>query len=710
MAGNDVVKVGFDADTGIATLTLAMEGRANKINEAFGNGLAAAVDEALAMDGLRGIIIGTAHRDFCVGADIDVMFRERDPARVLEGVRGLSGLLRKIETSGVPVVAALTGSALGGGYELAMACHHRIAIDSGRIMVGLPEVSLGLIPGAGGTQRLPRMIGLQAGLEHIVQGKIVRAPRALKSGLVDELASDAEDLRAKAGAWIAANPKASQPWDKKGFRFPGGAQPGREAAVQLFMGGASMLYGKTAGAIPAPEIAMIAVHEGTLIDFDRALEVEARHFAALAVSDTAKDMIRTFWYHRTAAERCDGLPSTDDQRIKKVAILGAGMMGSGLAFSCAAKGYEVVLKDIAAEALEGAEKHCVAEAKKRKHWSDAQRQELLDRITYTLEYAPLAGSDLVIEAVVEDDRIKAQVTQATEEVLGEDAIFASNTSGIPITHLAKASRRPPQFIGLHFFSPVEKMPLIEIIRGEATDDDTLARCLAFCRALGKTPIVVGDGYGFYTSRIFGAYLLEGVQSVAEGHDPVLIEWAAREAGQVMPPLKVFDEVSLRLGHKGIAQRERYTGEKVDSTGIELIKTMVEEHGRLGKVNGKGFYDYVGRERRIWPGLRDLVDAPAPARTGVEYLKRRLMLAYCVEVARTVEEGIIINKRDAEIGAVFGLGFAPASGGPLAWMDRYGAANLVRDLQELAAECGPRFDPPQILRDMAAHGETFFEQV
>ena len=707
MSEQKAVQTQFDSETKVATLTLAMSGRANKINADFGEGLSAALDWAEAQEGLAGIIIESAHRDFCVGADLDMLFNENDPQRVFDACQGLSGLFRRLETLGVPVVAALSGSALGGGYELALACHRRIALNEARIQVGLPEVALGVIPGAGGTQRLPRLVGIQKALEQILAGAMVRTPKALKFGMIDELVDDPEALRQAALAWIAENPRAKQPWDNKGFVWPGPA-PNSDEAMNLFVGAYAMLYKKTAGAIPSPEVALKTVRQGSFLTMDRALELEARAFAAIAVSPAAKDMIRTFWYHRTAAERCEGLPKTESMNIEKVGVLGAGMMGAGLAYVSAAKGLKVVVKDIAQAALEGGIAHCKAEAAKKRHLSQEARDEILDRITWTLELAPLEGCDLVIEAVVENDKVKAIVTKEVEPLLADGGIFASNTSAIPITHLAKASENKERFIGLHFFSPVEKMPLLEVIMGEDTNDETLARCLAFGRLIGKTPIVINDGYGFYTSRVFGCYLMEAVQMVAEGHDPVLIEWVARERGMVVPPLKVFDEVTLTLGRKGLVQREAYLGEPVEGPGIDLLKSMVDEHGRAGKAGGGGFYDYEGKKRRIWPGLKALI-TQTPDETGSELIGDRLMYAQIAEVGRVLDEGILRTHRDAEVGAIFGIGFAPGSGGPLAWMDRRGLERVVTDLDRLKGAYGERFKPAETLVSMAQKGERFFER-
>ncbi len=689
-------------DDGILILTLAMP-KVNKINAAFGEAMSKALDEALATPGRKGIVLTSGNRDFCVGADLDMVFALRDPAEVRRAASGLNALLRRLETAGVPVVAVIAGSALGGGCEIALACHRRIATED--VQIGLPEVNLGVIPGGGGTQRLPRLVGIQAALEIIAQGQILRAPKAQKVGLLDEVVPTREAAYAAAKAWILANPGAKQPWDK-GAKIPG-AQPGSEEARNLLLIASAMLEKKTAGVFPAPEAAVRAVAEGLAVTFDAGVAIEARHFARLAVSDQAKDMIRTFWYHKSAVERQDGLPRIADARFRKVAILGAGMMGAGLGFVCAQRGYTVVLKDIRAEALEGAKAHNQAQAAGLKHLSTDERAAILGRITYTLDLQDLVGTDLVIEAVVEDVAVKAKVTAEVEALLGPDAVFASNTSAIPISLLAKASKNPANFVGMHFFSPVERMPLLEIIVGEKTSDETLARALAFGNRIKKTSIVVNDGYGFYTTRLFASYILEGCQLVAEGHDPVLIEWAARTTGMVVPPLKEFDEVTLTLGLHAFESRGVVTGKPLDLAGVALVRRLVEELGRTGKAGGKGFYDYEG-ERRIWPGLRELATG-TPAKTGVAYLARRLMLIQAAEVARALDEGIVRNWRDAEVGAIFGVGFAPNTGGPLAWMDRQGLPALVAELRALADELGERYAPAPILVRMAERGERFFAE-
>jgi 3-hydroxyacyl-CoA dehydrogenase/enoyl-CoA hydratase/3-hydroxybutyryl-CoA epimerase len=690
-------RVAFEASTGVATVWMQMVGGVNKINGRFGAGLGAALDEARGTEGLTGIVLASAHRDFCVGADLDVIFGTTGVDALYTLVQTLHQQLRALETVGVPVVAALTGTALGGGYELALACHHRIALDDARLQVGLPETQLGVIPGGGGTQRLPRLIGLQPALEILAQGKSLRAPKALKAGLVDALAPDAEAVHAQATTWILAHPKAQQPWDRRGFTWPG-IQPDTEAARMLFAGASALLVKKTAGAYRAPEAAVQAVYEGALLRFDAALTVEARYFVERVVSDQAKDMLRTLWFHRNAVARQEGQPHAEADGFTTVGIIGAGMMGAGLACMCAERGYAVVLKDVSQPALDRGLAHCAAWASKRAKRTGASAEDLLALITPTLNVPDLAGCDLVIEAVFEDLALKHRVIRETEAVLPEHAIFASNTSALPIASLAAVSLRPAQFIGLHYFSPVDRMPLLEVIAGPSTSEATLARCLAFARSTRKTALVVNDGYGFYTTRVFSAYIAEAAELVAEGHDPAVLEWAARQAGMVVAPLKVFDEVTLSLGVKALGQRGA-------SPGLTLLQAMVAE-GRLGKAAGAGFYDYSTRPRRLWSGLAALV-AASPKPADVPALAGRLMLAQALEAARCLDEGILNSARDGDVGAVLGVGFAPCTGGPFAWLDRQTAAGAVAQADALVAAGLKRFEPPALLRQMAAEGTRFY---
>lgn len=700
----------FDPSDGVALLTMKMEGRANKINETFLRGLEGALDWVSSLGAAaKGIVLTSGHRDFCVGADLDMVYAERDPQRIFGAVQLFHKLHRRMET-GLPIVAAINGSALGGGYELTLSTHYRVCKDDARIQLGLPEVLLGVIPGGGGTQRLPRLVGLQSALEVLTQGMQLRPDKAKQRGMIDQLVSSDEALIAAAKEFIAKNPKPKQPWDKGSFVWPGGVQPGSTDARNLFLAASAMAYSKTAGAFPAVEAVISAVQEGSVIKFERALEVEGRHFAGLVVSDQAKDMIRTLFFHKNAVEKQDGLPQVEEHGIRKVAILGAGMMGAGLAFVCAKAGFTVVLKDISADAVEKGMAHVRGEVAALKHLDEAARKTILDRVTGTLDLEPIRGTDLVIEAVVENTAVKHKVTKETEPLLAPNAIWASNTSAIPITDLAEASQHKDRFIGLHFFSPVEKMPLLEIICGKETSEPTLARALSFGRAIKKTCIVVGDGYGFFTSRVFSSYIVEAAQLVAEGHDPRLIEWAARTAGMVVPPLQVFDEVSLSLGKHATEQGAHYRGAEIlEAPGVKLVFKLVEM-GRGGKAAGAGFYEYEGGKRKgLWKGLSGLASG-RPAETGLALLQERLMYGQLAEVGRCIEEGILKRWRDAEVGAIFGIGFAPNTGGPLAMMDRIGLPKLVTELDALAARYGERYKPSPALRKMAEKGETFFPKV
>lgn len=702
MSGFTHDAVRLTVDDGIATITLARADGFDKVDAVLLEGLGAVLDH-LQDQPLAGIVLTGANRDFCVGADLEMLLSTHDPAAMLQATGALHAITARLE-AGPPVVAALNGSALGGGYELALACHHRIVVDAPHVRVGLPEVMLGVIPGGGGTQRLPRLIGLQPALDLLLQGKTLRAAKAKTAGLVDAVAPDHETLLQEAQAWIRASPEARQPWADKRFRWPG-IRPGSADARNLFLGAAAMVYRKTAGAFPAAETALSVVQEGAAVPLERALEIEARAFARLATSASAKAMIRTLFFHKNAADKQKGLPRVEDPGIRKVAVLGAGMMGAGIAFLSAQAGFDVVLKDISTGSLDRGMAHVERQIGRLKHLDDAAREALRARITPSVALSDVEGADLVIEAVFEDLDLKHRVIREVEPLLADDALFASNTSALPITDLAGASRHPERFIGLHFFSPVEKMPLLEVITSSQTDERTLARALAFARALRKTTIVVNDGYGFYTTRVFSSYILEGAQLVAEGYDPVVVDWAARSAGMVVGPLQVFDEVTLTLGVHAMAQAEQYLG--ITSTeGAALVRRLVEA-GRLGKAHGAGFYTYVnGRRSGIWDGLDEVVGVPRK-RASLDVLGERLLLAQVAEVGRALDAGILNNPRDAEVGAILGIGFAPNTGGPLSWADQLGLPTLVARLDELAEQFGDRFTPARTFREMAEEGKSFF---
>jgi 3-hydroxyacyl-CoA dehydrogenase/enoyl-CoA hydratase/3-hydroxybutyryl-CoA epimerase len=701
-------------DAGVATLLLDMPGGVNKIGAGFLRDIGPMVDAIAAAPGLRGVLVESAHKDFCVGADLDMVFAERDASRIYAASQALHAALRRLETLAHPVVALVRGAALGGGYELALAAHHRIGVDAPGARVGLPEVQLGVIPGGGGTQRLPRILGAQAALEHMLLARTPRIPAAREAGLLDALAEDLPAARAAGRAWIAAHPGAVQPWDAPTFAWPGVA-PGTEAWRHLFMGAAAMLFGRSAGVFRAPEVVLEVVQEGGGLRFDRALEVEARAFAAIVVSDGCKDMIRTVWYSRNAAERQVGLPALApgaSDGIARVVVLGAGMMGGGLAALLAERGFSVVLKDIHPAALDTALGHARAHLARRLR-APGRAEEAFARIAAHTDDAAVDGADLLIEAVVEDVTVKHAVLGALETRLAPAALWATNTSALPVSELGAPSRDPSRFLGLHFFSPVEQMPLVEVVQGPATAPEAVARALSFCRRLGKTPILVNDGYGFYTTRVFAAYILEGVQLLAEGFAPALIEWGARAAGMVVPPLQVFDEVALSLGRKVLDQAEARTGRVLPAARALLVE-MVDGHGRHGRAQGAGFYQYdgpAGKRRGLWPGLAPLVaglrgpERAAPA-ADAAVLGRRLLLAQSVEAVRALEEGVLRAPADGDVGALLGIGFAPQTGGPFVFLDRLGLPAAVAALDALAAVHGPRFAPPGLLRRMAAAGEHF----
>lgn len=692
---------------GLAEIRLQMPGRVNRIDAAFPGELAELVEAALVAPEAKGVLLTSGHRDFCVGADLDFVLAERDPAAVLGASLALHRVLRRLETGGKPVAAVLAGSALGGGYELALAAHHRVAVGDGRVQIGLPEVSLGVIPGAGGTQRLPRLIGLQGALEVIGQGQVLRAAKALSAGLVDALADSPEAAEEAARAWLLAHPTARQPWDDKGFRWKG-PRPGSPEAAQLFTAAAAMLTKRTAGSWPAGERALTVVQDGTRLGFDRACELEARHFAAIVVSDAAKDTLATVWVARQAAERQVGLEPAKEHGFRKVAVLGAGMMGAGLAWLCSRAGLEVVLKDVSEEAVARG-LAAVAELieKRGRHLGEAERSAWRERVRGSTALEAVRGADLVIEAVFEDLDLKRRVIAETLPLLSANAVFASNTSALPIAALGQGIPDPSRFIGLHFFSPVDQMQLVEVVVGPATSAETLGRCLAFARETGRLPIVVNDGYGFYTTRVFTAYILEGARMVAEGYPAAAVEWAARAAGMAVPPLQVFDEVSLELGRKAITQRERFTGVAVADPGAALALRMVQEAGRPGRAGGAGFYDYAGGKRQgIWPGLASFAGLE-PRTDDVAVLSRRLLLAQVAEALRCLDEGVLRRPVDADVGAVFGLGFAPGTGGPFRLADRIGLRALIEELDLLAAAHGPRFAVPAGLRVKAERGESLY---
>ncbi|MDO6443583.1 3-hydroxyacyl-CoA dehydrogenase NAD-binding domain-containing protein [Marinobacter sp. 2_MG-2023] len=699
----------------ILTLTIDMPGQsANTMNKAFREALEKTVTKVKGdLENIRGIIVTSAKKTFFAGGDLNELHKvTRDDAGFFEDmVNGMKAQMRALETCGKPVVAAINGTALGGGFEIALACHHRIVLDNNSIQLGLPEVTLGLLPGGGGTQRLPRMIGLEAAFPLLMEGKKLRPSGALKAGIIDELADSSEDMMAKARAFIDANPRCQQPWDKKGFKLPGGA-PHHPAMAQKLAIAPAMLKQKTKGCYPAPERIMAAAVEGAQVDFDNGSLIETRYFAELAIGQVAKNMTGTFWFQLNDINAGGSRPEgVERETFKKVGVLGAGMMGAGIAYSTASSGVEVVLKDVS---LENAEKgknyseNLLAKKVSRGRMTEQKKMEVLGRITATDSVADLEGCDLVIEAVFEDSELKARVTAEAEPKLVNNGIFASNTSTIPITQLAEASATPENFIGLHFFSPVDKMMLVEIIVGEKTSDETLARAFDYVQQIGKIPVVVNDSRGFFTSRVFGTFVNEGISMLAEGVHPSSIDNAGLLAGMPVGPLTISDEVSLTL-MQHIRSQSRKDLEAAGGTwqphpAEAIIDQMVNDHGRKGKAAGAGFYEYPAKGKKyLWPELETLyVDSEKARHVKLQDLKDRILFIQAIETIRCLEEGVLRTVEDANIGSIFGIGYAPWTGGAVQFVNQYGVKAFAERATELAAAYGERFSPPALLLE---HTET-----
>jgi 3-hydroxyacyl-CoA dehydrogenase/enoyl-CoA hydratase/3-hydroxybutyryl-CoA epimerase len=708
----------------ILILTIDMPGQsANTMNAAFRQALsetAARIEAEL--DSIAGIIITSGKKTFFAGGDLTELHgvTPEDAQAFQAMVNDLKADLRFMETCGKPFVAAINGTALGGGFEICLASHYRIALDDDGIQLGLPEVTLGLLPGGGGTQRLPRMIGLQAALPFLMEGRKVSPKAAIEAGMINELAKTPDDMLARARAFIVANPASRQPWDKKGFRFPGGL-PQDPALAQKLAVIPAMLKQKTRGCYPAPERILAAAVEGAQVDYDTGERIETRYFAELVTGKIAKNMIGALWFQLNAIKGGESRPQGfDKERFGKIGILGAGMMGAGIAYASASRGLDVVLKDVSLENAEKGKGYSATLLDRkvdRGQITEEERDSLLSRIHATADTAGLDGCELIIEAVFEDSALKAQVTAESEPTLVANGIFATNTSTIPITQLAAASIRPENFIGLHFFSPVDKMQLVEIIVGEKTSSQTLARSFDYVQQIGKVPIVVNDSRGFFTSRVFGTFVNEGIAMLAEGIHPASIENAALLSGMPVGPLAICDEVSLTLTQHIRKQSRKDLEARGENwhphPAHAVIDTLVDEHGRKGKAAGGGFYEYPASDlaepgkKYLWPELEKLfVRHEVAANAKLQDLKDRLLFIQALETVRCLEDGVLRSVADANIGSILGIGFPAWTGGALQFINQYGIARFTERARQLATDYGERFTPTTLLLQKLENNSPF----
>lgn len=684
---------------------------ANTMNADFRTALDEVVTQLQADKDIAGIIFRSAKKTFFAGGDLDELI-QATPEHATEFfnmIEEMKAKLRYIETRGIPVVAALNGTALGGGWEIALCAHHRIALNDPKSKFGLPEVTLGLLPGGGGIVRSVRLLGLQNALPLLMEGKQFGVDKARSLGLIHEVADSTDELLKKAIAWIKANPKSQQPFDVKGYKIPGGS-PSTPAVAQMLAIAPAMLRDKTKGCYPAPEAIMSAAVEGAQVDVDTALTIESRYFTYLATSQISKNMIGTFWHGLNAIKSGASRPQGIERwKATKVGILGAGMMGAGIAYATASTGIPVVLKDISLEAAEKGKAYSQKLLDKKVaqgRLSAEKRDQFLSLIQTTASNADLAGCDLIIEAVFENPALKAQVTQEVEQYLASNGVMASNTSTLPITELAQASKNDQNFIGLHFFSPVDKMQLVEIIKGKNTSAETLAKAFDFVQQIGKLPIVVNDSRGFFTSRVFGTFVQEGLRLLAEGVHPARIEMAALKAGMPVGPLAIQDEVSLTLSEH--VANERYKALEAQGQTItkspadDVIHSMIHEFNRKGKAAGAGFYDYpADAKKQLWSGLshwkkdNDISE---------QEIIDRILFVQALDTVSCLEEGVLESVVDANVGSIFGIGFAAWTGGAVQFLNQYGLAKAVTRAKVLENKYGERFKAPQLLKDRAAHAQ------
>jgi 3-hydroxyacyl-CoA dehydrogenase/enoyl-CoA hydratase/3-hydroxybutyryl-CoA epimerase len=696
---------------GIATLTFDEPG--SPVNTMTPQWQADLAEAAAQLRGdkerIRGVLLQSAKSTFFAGAELKgvLQLKPEDAAECFQRCEALKRSFRSIETLGRPVAALLNGAALGGGWEVALVAHARFALDDRTIRFGTPEATLGLIPGATGITKTVRLLGLMAAQPYLVEGRLFGPQEALKLGLVQGLGSSMDELKAQALAWIAEHPDTVQPWDRKDYKLPGGAPSSPKIAGALAVAPA-LLHARTRGLYPAPQAAMEAMVEGALVDYDTATRIESRKLAQLMVGQNAKNMITAFFFNLNAikggAARPAGVPRW---KPKKVGVLGAGMMGAGIAHAIASRGMHCVLKDVSADKAAAGREHArklSAGQVAKGRMSEAEQAALLDRITPTASVGDLQGCELIIEAVFEQRSLKAEVTREAQPRLAPGGLFASNTSTLPITGLAEASVAPERFIGLHFFSPVDKMQLVEIIRGKLTGDEAVAQAYDFVQALGKTPIVVNDSRGFFTSRVFASFVMEGTTMLAEGVPAPLIEHAALAAGMPVGPLAVIDETSLSLAVHVLEQTradfEREGRHHESTPGERLVEQMVKEYKRAGRAAGAGFYDYpAGQPKQLWPQLKGLFEKPGAGTNGID-LRDRFLYRQAIETARCLQEGVLTSVAEANIGSIFGIGFPAWSGGAIQFIASQGERFLPR-AAALAARHGDRFAVDAALRDVIA---------
>ena len=716
-----------DAD-GVATITWDTKGKSMNVMsiQAFQD-LDGLIDKALADDAVKGVVITSGKAgSFAGGMDLNIIAKMKDdagdnPAQGLfDGLMQMHAILRKIERAGMdpktnmggkPIAAALPGTALGIGLELPLSCHRIFAADNPKAKIGLPEIQVGIFPGMGGTTRLVRKMGAMAASPLLLQGKLNNPKAAKMAGVIDEVVP-ADELLAKAREWVLSAKDADilKPWDAKGYKMPGGA-PYHPAGFMTFVGASAMVNGNTWGVYPAAKALLSAVYEGALVPFDTAIKIEARWFTNVMMNPSSSAMIRSLFINKEALEKGASRPDVPPQKVKKLGVLGAGMMGAGITLVSAMAGIEVVLIDQDQAAADRGKDYTATYMDKgiaRKKATPEKKEATLNLITATTDYAALKGCDLIVEAVFEDSRIKAEVTAKVEAVVGEDCIFATNTSTLPISELAKASKRPEQYIGIHFFSPVEKMLLVEIIKGKETGDVAVAKALDFVRQIRKTPIVVNDARFFYANRCIIPYINEGIRMVKEGVAPALVENAAKLVGMPLGPLQLVDETSIDLGVKIAKATRAAMGDAYPDGAVDEVLFWMADEGRLGRKTKAGFYAYdeKGKRQGLWDGLAAKYPL-ADVQPDVHEVQHRLLMAQVLEAVRALDEGVLEDIREGDVGAILGWGFAPWSGGPFSWLDMIGETKAVEICDHLTKTYGERFSTPDLLREMADKGESFY---